>query len=33
MLTLLIRSIRQAFADTSGVSASEWLPRIRNYPY
>ncbi len=33
MLSLLIRSIRQALADTSDASASEWLPRIRNYPY
>ncbi len=32
MLSLLIRSIRQALTDAD-VSASEWLPRIRNYPY
>jgi hypothetical protein len=33
MLSLLIRSIRQAIVDAADVSASEWLPRIRNYPY
>ena len=33
MLSLLIRSIRQALADAADVSASDWLPRIRNYPY
>ena len=33
MLSLLIRSIRQALADTADGPASEWLPRIRNYPY
>ena len=33
MLALLIGSIRQALADTGDGSATEWLPRIRNYPY
>ena len=33
MLSLLIQSIRQALADATDESASEWLPRIRNYPY